>query len=159
MHYQKQRSREVATKARQCLDKLHGDKGTKLEEDVISRLSDISSASSQEHDAHHLSSGSTEEVESAEEALPLKRESNLGEIPRLTRQRAFKVANIGRTCNRKKALLFTQDEDRYLKAGLKRYGYGQWTAILRDSEFHFQKGRSSDSLKKRAAAKFCKDTC
>ena len=158
VHYQKQRSREVATKARQCLDKLHGDKGTKLEEDVISRLSDISSASSQEHDAHHLSGGSTEEVESAEEALPLKRESNLGEIPRLTRQRAFKVANIGRTCNRKKALLFTQDEDRYLKAGLKRYGYGQWTAILRDSEFHFQKGRSSDSLKKRAAAKFCKDT-
>ena len=151
MHYQKQRSREVATKARQCLDKLHGDKGTKLEEEVISRLSDISSASSQEQDAHQLSSGSTEEVESAEEALPLKRESNLVEMPRRTRQRAFKVANIGSTC------LFTPDEDRYLKAGLKRYGYGQWTAILRDSEFHFQKGRSSDSLKERAVAKFCKE--
>ncbi|XP_048577302.1 uncharacterized protein LOC116601378 [Nematostella vectensis] len=31
VHYRKQRSREVATKARKCLEKLHGDSGTKLD--------------------------------------------------------------------------------------------------------------------------------
>ena len=31
---------------------------------------------------------------------------------------------------------------------------GQWTAILRDSDFKFQEGRTADSLKKRAGLRF-----
>ena len=42
VHYQKQRSREVASK---CLEKLHGDRGTELEMEVRSRLSDKSTSS------------------------------------------------------------------------------------------------------------------
>ena len=30
---------------------------------------------------------------------------------------------------------FTTDEDEFLKRGIDRHGYGQWTAILRDSDF------------------------
>ena len=44
----------------------------------------------------------------------------------------------------------SSDEDDFLKDGIRRYGIGQWTAILRDPDFTFQDGRAADSLKKRA---------
>ena len=49
---------------------------------------------------------------------------------------------------------FSADEDDFLKKGINRHGYGQWAAILRDSDFNFQEGRTADSLKKRAGLKF-----
>ena len=42
--------------------------------------------------------------------------------------------------------MFTPEEDSYLKAGIERHSYGQWKAILRDSEFHFQEGWTANSL-------------
>ena len=39
VHYQKRQSRNVATKAHECLKKLHGTKGSQLEGEVSSRLS------------------------------------------------------------------------------------------------------------------------
>ena len=62
VHYQKQRSREVASKAHKCLEKLHGDKGTELEMEVRSRLSD-KSTSLQEHSADKSDSSLTDEDE------------------------------------------------------------------------------------------------
>jgi len=44
VHYQKRRSREVASKAHKCLEKLHGNNGTELEMEVRSRLSDKSTS-------------------------------------------------------------------------------------------------------------------
>ena len=61
VHYQKQRSREVASKAHKCLEKLHGDKGKELEMEVRSRLSD-KSTSSQEHRADKSDSSLTDET-------------------------------------------------------------------------------------------------
>ena len=55
-----------------------------------------------------------------------------------------------------KRLRFTSEEDRNLKEALLHYGNGQWTAILKDKRFKFQKGRKADSLKKRAESKFPK---
>ena len=52
-----------------------------------------------------------------------------------------------------RVMKFTVDEDDFLKQGINRHGYGQWTAILRDSDFKFQAGRTTDSLKKRAGLK------
>ena len=62
VHYQKQRSREVASKVHKFLEKLHGDKGTELEMEVRSRLSD-KSTSSQEHYADKSDSSLTDEGE------------------------------------------------------------------------------------------------
>ena len=45
VHYQKQRSREVASKAHEYLERLHGKKGSELEIDVRSRLSGNSASS------------------------------------------------------------------------------------------------------------------
>ena len=50
-------------------------------------------------------------------------------------------------------LKFTADEDDFLKKGIDRHGFGQWTAILRDPDLKFQDGRTADSLKKRAGIK------
>ena len=48
---------------------------------------------------------------------------------------------------------FTKEEDDFLKEGITKHGFGQWTAILRDDDFQFQDGRTADSLKKRAGMK------
>ena len=144
VHYQKQRSREVASKAHKCLEKLHGDKGTELEIEVRLRLSD-KSTSSQEQNSDKSDSSSTDELETITETQT----EPLAGVPRLRREDAFRgKQEMGA---RRKSLMFTPEEDKYLKAGLKRYGFGQWQAILRDPEFHFQKGRKANSLLSRAA--------
>ena len=72
----------------------------------------------------------------------------LSGVPRLKRENAFIATDFPA---RKKSLMFTPEEDNYLKAGIKRHAYSQWKAILRDPEFHFQEGRTANSLLSRAA--------
>ena len=49
---------------------------------------------------------------------------------------------------------FTKEEEDFLKEGITKHGFGQWTAILRDGDnFQFQDGRTADSLKERAGMK------
>ena len=45
VHYQKQRSREVAVKAHECLQKLQGSKGSEVDEDVHTRIDGSTSSS------------------------------------------------------------------------------------------------------------------
>eukprot|EP00795_Rhopilema_esculentum_P009683 gene9683-17453_t len=45
---------------------------------------------------------------------------------------------------------FTPEEDFFLKKSLKVYGFGKWTAMLKDPRFNFNSKRTPDSLKKRA---------
>ena len=137
VHYQKQRSREVATKAHEYLESLYGEKGSELEMDLRSRLSDKSASS------------------------PEKQENNDGSTPEedniFITQTKFKSQNASKTPDSlrgRKILLFTPEEDKYLKMGLDRHGFGNWTAILRDPDFHFQKGRKPNSLLNRATRKF-----
>ena len=143
VHYQKQRSREVASKAHKCLEELHGDRGTELETEVRSRLSDKSTSSPDQN----ADNSDTDEVEMSTETQPERLEG----VPRLRREVAFRQTEI---VARRKNLMFTPEEDKYLKAGLKRHGFGHWEAILRDPEFHFQKGRTANSLLNRAARRF-----
>ena len=55
--------------------------------------------------------------------------------------------------NIRHVLKFTTEEDNFLKEGITKHGFGQWTAILRDDDFQFQDGRTANSLKKRAGMK------
>ena len=132
VHYQKQRSREVAVKAYECLQKLQGTKGSEVEKDVSTRLS-----------ASRSSSPSS--AESTEPIIATPKKDVPPPAPLCIRRN-------GRT-----VLKFTADEDEFLKRGLKKHGIGQWTAILRDPDFKFQRGRVADSLKKRAELKFVSD--
>ena len=126
VHYQKQRSREVAVKAHECLQKLQGSKGSEVDEDVHARIDGSTSSSTL----------SVETIENASASPPRK------DFVLRSQRKLHRV------------MKFTSDEDDFLQKGINRHGYGQWTAILRDSDFKFQEGRTADSLKKRAGLKF-----
>ena len=126
VHYQKKRSREVASKANEYLERLHGEKGLELEIDVRSRLSG-NSASSGDQNGSKTDTSSNDEGETIAETPP----ERLSGVPRLKRENAFITTDFPA---RKESLMFTPEEDNYLKAGIERHGYGQWKAILRGSD-------------------------
>ena len=135
VHYQKQRSREVAAKAHECLQKLQGAKGSELDKEVNTRFRDSTSSSAAL-------------AESAESKSVVPPERNAPPTNPLRIQRS-----------QRRALKFTAYEDEFLKEGIAKHGFGQWTAILRDPEYTFQEGRTADSLKKRAGLKFSPGSC
>ena len=128
VHYQKQRSREVALKGHECLQKLQGSKGSEVDEEVHARLGDSTSEAGPSVERVQNISSSPEK-----DALP----------KRILRSHK----------NIRHVLKFTKEEDDFLKEGITKHGFGQWTAILRDDDFQFQDGRTADSLKKRAGMK------
>ena len=129
VHYQKRRSREVAVKAHECLQKLQGSKGSEVDEDVQARFGGSTSSSTM----------SVETMEKASLSPP--------------RKVVIPTENLRTQRKLHRVMKYTADEDDFLKQGINRHGYGQWTAILRDSDFKFQAGRTADSLKKRAGLK------
>ena len=132
VHYQKQRSRDIATKAHECLKKLHGEKGSQVDDDVSVRLSDSPNSSpGSDKEQVNIDAGNSN-VRTTQESNSIK--------PGQSRK--------------KKIMLFSTEEDNYLKSGIERYGFGQWSVILRDPEYRFQKGRTANSLLRRAMRKF-----
>ena len=115
-------------KGHESLQKLQGAKGSEVDEDVHARLGDsTSNAVPCVEKVQNISSSSEKE------ALPkriLRSHSNIRHV-----------------------LKFTTEEDNFLKEGITKHGFGQWTAILRDHDFKFQDGRTADSLKKRTGMK------
>ena len=114
VHYQKQRSREVAANAHECLQKLQGTKGSELDKEVNTRFSDSTSSSA----------ALAESTES--KSVPPKRDTPPTNQLRI--QRSYR-----------RMLKFTVDEDEFLKKGTHKHGFGQWTAILRDPTTNFRK--------------------
>ena len=100
VHYQKHRSREIATKAHACLQKLHGEKGTELNTDVRTKLSHCPIVSPHQD---HLDD-SLSELSSKNTGTDTK--SNQNE-PCTNSEYKHDVAKP----KRKKALLFTTEED------------------------------------------------
>ena len=127
VHYQKRRSREVAVKTHECLQKLQGTKGSEVDMDVNTRF------------------GSTSSIAPFEPAIECARSENAR--PKIDTPHSNRLLSQG---HQRRPLRFTTDEDNFLKRGIDKHGFGQWTAILRDPDFRFQKGRLADSLKKRA---------
>ena len=128
VHYQKKRSREVALKGHECLQKLQDARGSEVDEDVHARLG-----------------------ESTSEAGPsVERVQNISSSPK---KDGLRKRILRSQTNIRRVLKFTTEEDEFLKKGITKHGFGQWTAILRDDDFQFQDGRTADSLKKRAGMK------
>ena len=129
VHYQKRRSREVAVKAHECLQKLQGSKGSEVDEDVQARFGGSTSSSTM----------SVQTMEKASLSPP--------------RKVVIPAENLRTQRKLHRVMKFTADADDFLKQGINRHGCGQWPAIFRDSDFKFQAGRTADSLKKRAGLK------
>ena len=102
--------------------KLQGAKGTEVEEDVHARFGGSTPTSSVE-------------TVQTDGSPPAKKDVPPQENWRLWRKS-------------RRVLKFSADEDDFLKEGITKHGFGQWTAILRDPDFKFQDGRVADSLKK-----------
>ena len=128
VHYQKQRSREVALKGHKCLQKLQGAKGSEMDEDVNARLGNSASNAGP----------SVGKVQNVISSPPKKA------LPKRILRSHMNIRHV---------LKFTKEEDDFLKEGITKHRFGQWTAILRDLDFKFQDGRTPDSLKKRAGMK------
>lgn len=124
VHYQKQRSREVAAKAHECLQKLQGTKGSEVDKEVNTRFGDSTSSF-----ATLAENAELKRVVSPERDAP---PSNQLRIQR----------------SQRRVLKFAAYEDEFLKKGIAKHGFGQWTVILRDSEYTFQDFRTADSKEK-----------
>ena len=112
VHYQKQRSREVALKGHNCLQKLQGAKGSEVDEDVNARLRNSASNAGR----------SVEKVQ------------NVNSSPK---KDALPKRILRSHMNIRHVLKFAKEEDDFLKEGITKHGFGQWTAILRDLDFKF----------------------
>ena len=128
VHYQKQRSREVALKGHECLQKLQGAKGSEVDEDIYAKLGD-----------------STSDV-----GLSVERAQNISSSPI---KDALPKRILRSQRNLRHVLKFTIEEDDFLRKGINKHEFGEWTAILRDLDFKFQDGGTADSLKKRVGMK------
>ena len=48
---------------------------------------------------------------------------------------------------------FTEEEDEFLLAGIKKHGKGKWTRILKDPDYRFHPSRKNATLMLRAKVK------
>ena len=86
--------------------------------------------------------GSSSSIATFEPAIDCARSENTW--PKIDTPHSNRLLSQG---HQHRPLRFTTDEDDFLKRGIDKYRFGQWTAI-------FQKGRLADSLKKRAELRF-----
>ena len=105
VHYQKQRSREVALKGHECLQKLQGTKGSEVDDDVHARLGGSTSGSGP----------SVETAQNNNSSTPKK-----DVLPKRNMQLQRKTRHV---------LKLTKEEEDFLKEGITKHGFGQWTEL------------------------------
>ena len=118
VHYQKQKSQEVAKKASQCMNKLI--EATKAQENIET----VKKVPEMNENVQRVPNVSNQE----NDAPPEKRKRN-------------------------KKVAFTTEEDNFLLKGIKKYGQGKWSNILKDPIFKFHPTRKNSTLMMRAKAK------
>jgi len=129
IHYKKRDSRQVAERGKKAVQKLRDQNGS---------LNAIKTASTTIHFDIKTSTGTID-----------KAADNVDQATQL-----WKSSDLTEEVVRKKKVPFSQIEDNYLISGLKKYGKGKWTNILKDSEYKFHPSRKSATLFTRA--KLCK---
>ena len=157
-HYQKRLSREVAEEGAAAMRDLVGDERDRHTKVLANNLLD--------------SVGTSDENSNEPEAQPgLETESNKGSTsePIIVINDICSLAEEDEVESKlvqednievkkeeleggKKFLVFTTEEDSYLKIGCAKYSTSKkrWADILKDEQFKFQQGRTRDSLRVRA---------
>jgi len=97
VHYQKRRSREVALKGHESLQKLQGAKGSEVDEDAHARLGDSTS----------------------DDGPSVKRVQNIGSSPK---KDALPKRILRSQRNIRHVLKFTKEEDDFVKEGITSTG-------------------------------------
>ena len=142
VHYQKQKSRDVARKASECMKILinnspsstsNDDQDGPKETEYVENTTDISSDNS----------GPNVALPSAE-SPGAKKPAPTAKSPKITQRSPTE---------RKAKSPFTTEEDDFLLKGLRKYGQGKWTRILKDPDFVFHSSRTNATLMTRAKVK------
>lgn len=125
IHYQKLKSRDIATKGKQLMKKL--------------------SESSCSKDSTEDFSVTTAELE----CLPRIMLNNATQNTANTEERTRNDREKSSAPTRRQKVLFSNVEDTFLKLGIQRYG-NSWSKILNDPEFKFDTTRKAATLCRRA---------
>ena len=144
-YYQKRSSREIASTAKSAMKKLQNSKVNKEVRKVIFDCDDHSD--SEDVTSLEGETPSDQRIECEDRGTPTSssQESITSFQPPVRKASKMKSKPIVG-----QRVPFTPEEDLFLKKCLKIYGFGKWTAMLRDPRFKFNKKRTADSLKKRA---------
>lgn len=131
VHYQKQRSQEVARKANNCIKSLLESSPKSNENEHFSRSN-----------SNVESSTNVSAIESPPNVCSVKSSISEG-----------KAKENSTPPDRKAKVTFTDEEDTFLLQGLRKYGKGKWTRILKDPDFSFHPTRTNATLMTRAKCK------
>ena len=131
IHYQKIQSQKTALSGRECMEKLNATASNTKDDDV------------------HIPGNAVLQIP--------QNVANIGNVafqitqksqPKLTNNDSVTNENGGRKRERKE--LFSAHEDNFLTMGIRKYGKGKWTSILRDPEYSFHQTRKPATLMLRA---------
>ena len=150
VHYRKRRSRDVALKGNACLKRLRGEAGEKTDTILKEAFDEHSSEEDDDDDLFITQNKLGERTESNQDENVLEKLLTLQPNDHQP-QKTCDYTQI------RSKVPFTHQEDQYLAQGLKDYGLGEWSKIIRDPRFKFHKIRRTDTLKKRVKSRAFKN--
>ena len=139
VYYQKQRSREVAKKSTEYIKSM-------LKDDSKTDDGSIDSSASEDEDCSSTNAANNV-VESDENQTTSRMTRSRSKVPELV---SLPKSSPCQTQKRQKKHSFTKEEDSFIADGLKKYGKGKWTNILKDPDYKFHPSRKNSSLMTRA---------
>ena len=134
-YYQKIFSRNVAAKARQCMDKLRDQSQTG------------------EGLTTHGKRTAVVDCKQTRAKLDCRvSDMNDDELFLTQTDRSKRKVTIQQNQIRSKSrrVCFSTEEDRFVTEDINKHGFGRWTAILKDPDYNFLGTRTCDSIMKRA---------
>ena len=163
VYYQKKLSRDIAEQGKKCVDKMAGDSRVTVNESIKNVLSDIE-INKNSYDLTFL----PDEISTtnpSENCSPIViDESSLDHTTSLQEKvndlctnhvvednLELKTEELA-SQSRPSKTRFSENEDKNLAKGIRKYGKHSWALILNDSEFSFNSDRTRDSLRVRASS-------
>ena len=172
--YQKQSSRDVAQKGKECMEKLASSGrsrvndslnelsnyieniGNSLDLNTIERTREIlqDKGNMKQHaPAHNTSmswsnhSHNTRDSSKEKGSTEVIISKEVAATAPLSRHVKEEEMEVGKQRTR---IHFTKEEDQYLRKGIEKYGRGSWATILNDPDFTFHPSRNRNTLRIRA---------
>ena len=143
VHYQKKRSRRVAEKAMDCMEKL-----------IRSSQNENATTENETEETEDEMEANDNEIQVTLSETAIKRRNTRKTVELAVDDKVPIKEVVDQAKNtRKKKNAFTKEEDNFLLKGLKKYGRGKWTHILNDPEYKFHPPRKNSTLMMRARAK------
>ena len=117
---------DVATKAHECLKRLQGEAGSRLEETILSTI--LTSSDSSDRSVAEETNSISEVEEFCQASENEKTRHQQEDIENVIENERVKSSYS------KKPMKFSKEKHASLKEGLRRHGFGHWTTMIRDKD-------------------------